>query len=473
MQDTQYFLSFLVKMEKQKTLKNKQSISVKRFDELLEESTRKMGLVYFENYNEKVYKETMFASSFFDRFLNNIIGYDLKRIMKKTGHTLDEILSGYGPNDHSTKTIEEIKEAANADKSVIRFMSKLALKIQKLRQPIFNRLDQILQFKETVSQCSWDYIEGMKAYQENYGKELFSSSAISRAGSNVLAMRLFAEGNDLPCPPNKAMYAIALLHPLTDDYMDRKAVDSTKLVEGIDKKLAGLNVLTDNPYEKIVYDLIDDIFEDYSKENHPVMLHILEELHREQIRSLNQKDSKISAQDIIDISLHKGGLSTLSAAYIALGGLTERQFKFFYELGALFQFIDDSADTQEDINDDVRTIWTSKMLQDQPCDEPFFRVLQLHKYIQHQSVTDYTKDFTYPHFVNTLYNVGFKALMLRGYYVNEEQFSPHVKKMIKDTVPVDYEEMKSTILYLHPRISGELYSSTLEKETGHIPALIY
>ncbi len=443
--------------------------SSSRFDELIAESTDRMASIYFGEISKDVYIQTMFSSSSFDRFLNNLMGHDIKRIVSKTGHTLEEMISGSEQGDN-TERVEQIKRAYDGDKSLSHRLARIALRIQRKRQPILNRSEEILQFKDRVSGYSREYLKDVERYKEVYGEQFFSLSAISRAGANVMAMRLFAQGNDLPQPPKKAMYAIALLHPLTDDYMDQGFVDS-KIVQGISQKLAEVDVTTSNPYEKLVYDLIDDLFEDYPREEHPILPHILESLHQEQIRSLKQKDNGISREDIVDISLRKGGLSTLAAGYIALGGLTERQFKFFYELGALFQFIDDSADTTEDINDGVSTIWTSPILSGKDCDETLSRILGLHQHIRNQA-RDYVKDFTHPTLATTLYDKGFRALMLRGFFVNEEHFSTDTRDLVRRTLPAKYEEVKSLILYLHPRINGILAESS-ERGRVHIPPLLY
>lgn len=442
-----------------------------RFTELLESSTHQMASEYLGEINIESYPKTMFSSSRLDRLLNNLIGQDIKRLMKLTGCTLDDLISCNEDENKTAAVIKKIKEAYDQNKSPSHILGKIALKIQEKRQPIKDRLEKILMLKEKITSNTKEYHQDIEEYKQKYGEQFFSSSAISRAGSNVMAMRLFAQGNDLPTPPKKAMYAIALLHPITDDYLDQGLVN-TGIVNGISQKLENMAVQTTNPYEKLVYDLIEDLFKDYPQKEHPILTQILKQLHGEQIRSLEQKSERIDMEKIIDISLRKGGLSTLAAGYIALGKLTERQFKFFYELGALFQFIDDSADTQEDKQDKVKTIWTSAMLKGNKCDQAFYRTLGLHEHILGRAKSDYALDFTYPDFATTLYEQGFRMLMLRGFFINENEFEEETKNKIKQTLPADYKKIQSLMLYLHPVINGESQDNT-KKEKPKIPALIY
>lgn len=435
--------------------------STKRFNELLEESTNRMSSLYLSGSFRDIYPATMFSSSYFNRFINNLIVNDLKKIMKKSGYTLDEMFSKHDSDENTHEYMEQMKEVYETNKSLNHKLAKIALNIQRKKYPGLNNPKPALEFKDTIAGYSKEYLRDMEEYQRKYGGQFFSPSAISRAGSNTMAMRLFAYGNNLPSPPKKAMYAISLLHPLTDDYMDKSIIDK-QVITGISQKLAHIDVPTSNPYEGLIYDLIDDLFEDYPPGDYPVLSHILENLHNEQIRSLKQKDMKIDLEDIVDISLRKGGLSTLAAGHIALGGLTERQFKFFYEIGGLFQLIDDFSDTAEDIGDGVNTIWTSDILRGKKCDKSLYQTLGLHKDILERTKKEYALDFARPNFAVNLYEHGFKMLALRGFYVNENYFEKSAQKLVKKTLPLNYNKVRSLMLYLHPRINGVLTESSLD-----------
>lgn len=243
---------------------------------------------------------------------------------------------------------------------------------------------------------------------------------------------------------------------MTDDYFDRGMI-GREVVEGIARKLEGIDVKARNPYENAVYELIDDIFTDYPQDKHPALAQILKKLHAEQVQSMRQKSQNLPFRDIVDISVRKGGLSVLSAAYIALGGLTERQMDFFYHGGAVFQFIDDLLDVEEDVRDGIQTIWTSRLKAGEPFDEQFHRVLQLQKYACTRMPGN-VADFAHPELVSKLYDVAFKGLMLRGYFVNEERFSVAARKEVTMTLPISDSDVRPAILYMHSKVHGQLLS---------------
>lgn len=428
------------------------SVSISEFETIIKESTNRLQKVYFQEFNTKDVFNDLFSFSSLSRFTNNIIALDLKQMGRKVGFSYNYDFSLANKAQEAEEMSKKMEHIYATKKSFLHLFSKYLLR-KKQEKYNFSQanLNQVNTFKDKVISYQNDFAKDMIDYQKRYGVELFSESAIERAGKNVMSMCLFADSNNLPKPPKRAMNALALLHPLTDDFMDADLVDK-RVVQGISDCVEGKTPITDNKYENLIYTLIEDMFSDFPADKYPIYQDTIRKLHQEQINSLQQKDPFISTEDIVNISLVKGGLSTVAAGYISLGNLTKNQLKFFYEAGGLFQFIDDLGDINKDIDEGVRTIWTERVIDNVKCDEPFYRTAKVHNHIMYEQFPIYSDDFIHGDMVKILYDIGYRMLMSRGYFVHENYFNRQLKKEIKSHAPINYNELGRVMNFFDKQI---------------------
>lgn len=280
-----------------------------------------------------------------------------------------------------------------------------------------------------------DFEADIEVLSQKHGSEFFGSTVLQRAQANVVAMRLFAalEGRDMP--DRSAMNAIALLHPVTDDAIDRGTF-SPKTFEKLGSFLHGKTIEVDPGYETLVFDLLSDIYRKFPADEHPLLTLTLRRLHAEQIRSKGQTEA-IPLGDLLDISFTKGGLSTVAAGYIALEGLDMSKFEFFFKGGAIFQLMDDLGDIIEDQTDGVSTVWTKTVGNREKLKETMQRFLQLEERFE-ADLTNQCPSFREADWVLRIYRAGFVATLLRAVLNQPEEIKKELGKALDPFLPAPF-----------------------------------
>ncbi len=202
-----------------------------------------------------------------------------------------------------------------------------------------------------------DYQSTMEAYRHRF-PELIDEPVITGAGFGFLASKIIMDSlGQRPLSP-KALAAISLLHPITDNALDRgiKLGNSMQKITG---ELKGEKQTPENDYERIVFELIHDIQSEFPLNEHPDLHEYLRGLHAGQLESaVAQRSDKTPDDALIELASRKGGFTALALAYISKGKLSPEQEKFFFQSGVIFQLGDDLLDVKEDIKDGTQTIWT-------------------------------------------------------------------------------------------------------------------
>lgn len=233
-----------------------------------------------------------------------------------------------------------------------------------------------LEQKRWVEQATRDFNEDWARYKTIYGARYFTDSGRDRALMNVVAMTLFGkfEGIDTSTA-REAINAIAFLHPVTDDLIDSGAMKK-ETIGKITRRLRGIKDPAEYEYEKLVFALIDAIYERYPRETNPMLDWLLNDLWRAQLASGAQK-SEVGSSLANRHTIQKGGLSTSAFGYIALGNLTPKQYEFFFKAGSLYQWMDDFSDIGADMNDGIETLWTGSLQRREPLERRFATVIRL------------------------------------------------------------------------------------------------
>jgi len=218
---------------------------------------------------------------------------------------------------------------------------------------IVNSVDRIASFGN-------DFRVDFEKYKQQYGAQYFSEDAFTRSVSTVTGIRFFASvvGSN---PPIRALNAIALLHPITDDLIDNGLFPKKSLQKLIRLLDGDQSVLAENEVERVVFGLVNDIYINFTEKEHPFLHWAIRRLNAEQIRSSSAQVKGAKTEALLDVAFKKGGLSMVVASYIAYGGLSLKEFEYFFKQVAIFQLMDDFSDIYKDIDEGVETIWTQEV----------------------------------------------------------------------------------------------------------------
>jgi hypothetical protein len=277
-----------------------------------------------------------------------------------------------------------------------------------------------------------EFMADIDRYAKEYGAEFFPKDAVVRASCNAVAMKIFARLEGRDPGEREALNAIALLHPVTDDVIDRGGFEAISIPR-ITALLHGEEVQATSKFERLVFDFVKNIYREYPAAEHPLLDWSLRTLHQKQIESSAQR-SGMSSDEMLDLTFVKGGLSTVAAGYISRGGLGEPEYEFFYKGGAIFQIMDDMADIAEDLRDGVKTVWTAELLEGRSLEEPFRRFLTLERAFEDRLAT-LAPAFAQGGRVSSIYKMGFGITAARAAMTLPEPYGEQLKNLLDPYLP--------------------------------------
>ena len=186
---------------------------------------------------------------------------------------------------------------------------------------------------------------------------------IYQACRNVWAMNWMQLFLKKPVELTPSIFAYSMLYPYTDNFIDDPNIsfeDKINFNERLYKRLEGETIEAGNSHEQIIYTLIGMIESQYDRSIYPGVFESLLAIHTAQIKSLMLFDEEctLTENEILNISLEKGGASVLVDGYLVAGNLTEDQKVFLFGYGAYLQLVDDLQDVGEDSRANVRTIYS-------------------------------------------------------------------------------------------------------------------
>ena len=185
---------------------------------------------------------------------------------------------------------------------------------------------------------------------------------IFQACRNVWAMNWLQLLFEKPVELTPSIFAYSMLYPYTDNYLDNPGISrnsKVKFNERLSMRLQGEMIEPENSNERAIYDFISMIEGQYERSEYPGVFQSLIAIHSAQIKSLRLlKSDKLSDEELLNISLEKGGTSVLADGYLVAGELTEVQKIFLFGYGAYLQLVDDLQDVCEDSNSGQLTIYS-------------------------------------------------------------------------------------------------------------------
>jgi hypothetical protein len=190
-----------------------------------------------------------------------------------------------------------------------------------------------------------------------------SGEDIYQAGRNAWTANGLQWLLGLPVQTTPSILAYSLLYPYTDNYLDDPAITvSTKRAfnEHFRRRLEGEWMAPADAQERVIFDLVAMIEEQYSRSDHPAVFESLLDIHDAQSHSLKlMRPGAVPGEvDVLGLSFGKGGTSVLADGYLVSGSLTETQRAYTYGHGIFAQLLDDMEDVGQDSGDGRLTIYS-------------------------------------------------------------------------------------------------------------------
>ncbi|RPJ58170.1 MAG: hypothetical protein EHM24_28865, partial [Acidobacteria bacterium] len=165
----------------------------------------------------------------------------------------------------------------------------------------------------------------------------------------------------MPVGPTPAVLAYSLLYPYTDNHLDDPAVElSAKraFIRRLGDRLAGSALEPAAPLERQVFRLVELIECQFARERQPQVYEALLAIHAAQLRSVTLLQ-RPAPDDVVEISVEKGGTSVLADGYLVAGTLNAAQAECVFGLGVFLQLRDDLEDLVEDRRSKQATVFSS------------------------------------------------------------------------------------------------------------------
>jgi len=213
-------------------------------------------------------------------------------------------------------------------------------------------------FLEDFSQVGDEFVRKARAFDPRLNLE-----DIHQALRNVWIMNSLQVflGKQVALTPSG--FAYSLLYPYTDNYLDDPRVPpetKTDFVHALGRRLAGEEVQAMIPALSNPFKLIETIEGEYPRLAYAEVFDSLLAIHHAQVEALAQqaRSPSLSTQDILEMSVEKGGTSVLADGYVAAGVLEDEVKDFAFGFGVCLQLMDDLQDLEEDWAHGHQTLMT-------------------------------------------------------------------------------------------------------------------
>ncbi len=188
-------------------------------------------------------------------------------------------------------------------------------------------------------------------------------ASVYQAMRNVWIMNTLQYYLKLKVEHTDAVFGYSMVYPYLDNVLDDENIslgDKLRLVGKLKSWLEGNDDFPDSREERLLLALIHLIEGQFPRKLYPGVYHSMLTIFNAQIKSLFQhrQPEKVSAEDILLISVEKGGTSVLADGYLVAGELKPEQEDFCFGFGFFLQIADDLQDIDEDIRRGHQTLFT-------------------------------------------------------------------------------------------------------------------
>ncbi len=266
-----------------------------------------------------------------------------------------------GMERFSQKIKGNIIHGANKEKINEQLKGQIKEKFMIYAKNVFNfSADEISLISDTgFSGVTKDFMKMAKKFDPN-----ISIEDIFQACRNMWIINSLQILMSQPVKVTPSTFAYSMLYPYSDNYLDDPQISkSDKIMFSLRfrDRLLGKNVIPANMNESKIFNLVGMIEGDWNRIVYPEVYESLIAIHDAQTKSicLLSNQNNLSENELINISIEKGGTSVLADGYLINGTLTREQEWFCFGFGAFLQFIDDIQDINEDMDGNLVTMFTN------------------------------------------------------------------------------------------------------------------
>ena len=182
---------------------------------------------------------------------------------------------------------------------------------------------------------------------------------------NVWIMNSLQFDLGLPVEHDDAIFAYSMVYPYLDNVLDdAREAESGKLafVTRLRSWLEGSGEAAASPREEKLLSLVRLIERRFARAEFPGLYRSLLTIYNAQVKSLLQQRPAAAPtlEDILSISLEKGGTSVLADGYLVAGALEPADEEFYFGFGTVLQLADDLQDIAEDSRCGHRTLFSDQ-----------------------------------------------------------------------------------------------------------------
>jgi hypothetical protein len=180
---------------------------------------------------------------------------------------------------------------------------------------------------------------------------------------NVWIMNSLQFDLGLPVGHDDAVFAYSMVYPYLDNVLDDAGTSESgkrTLLAKLRDWLEGAGPEAATPGEARLLSLVRLIERRFPRPGFPGVYGSLLAIYNAQVKSLLQQKpgAAVSPDDVLAISLEKGGTSVLADGYLVAGGLGPADQEFCFGFGTFLQLADDLQDIAEDSRGGHRTLFT-------------------------------------------------------------------------------------------------------------------
>lgn len=255
---------------------------------------------------------------------------------------------------------------------------------------------------------------------------------IGQAIRNYVVYAMFNEIHRVETGFSTACFGYSMLYPFTDNYIDSLDHSSAEKLEYnriIRDTIEGREAAPKTPHQMKTCQLLQMIEAAYPRDCDTSVYRLLLMMLEAQEDSLRQQDagSLLSADERLDISLYKGGVSVLIDRYFVPREMTQEELVFYFGFGFFLQLADDLQDIEDDSVGGSQTLFTVEM-DSAKAEKIVNKLLQfVHKLLgEYQAQDEIFKNFVLSNCNQLIYSslLRSKAYFSREYLEQIEKYFP-------------------------------------------------
>jgi len=242
--------------------------------------------------------------------------------------------------------------------------------------------------KKTIFKTTEKFITESRKFDST-----LSAEELFQALRNVWIVNILQVVFDRGVELTKSIKGYSLLYPYTDNFIDDNLYSKgkqKKFMKHFELRLQGKRIEPTDVLEQRVFELITDIEKEYLRSEHQLVYDSLLYIYEGQKNSMliQSKRTLPYEQDVLKVSVEKGGASVLADGYLISGSMSEEQAEFAFLYGVILQLCDDLQDIEEDFENNHMTIF-SQCAPIMHLDHLVYKLINFIKTVIYQSAYDF------------------------------------------------------------------------------------